>query len=134
VPKSKRKTPAKKKPPVKDEAVLDLNVADQEEFERQLLVQAMNLVYGERQAQYGHPYEIYTRVRVMWTGILGIPVSFEQVMYCIIAMKQARELQQPHPDDDNNRDIAGYVGVLDLIKQRQEALRDGSDDSPRAAR
>jgi hypothetical protein len=40
-------------------------------------------------------------------------------------LKMARELTTPHPQEDNNRDIAGYIGVLNRIKLMEKDLATG---------
>ena len=133
---SKRPTSKKKGPPPAapldaqyEEAVMDLDVKDQNEFDHLWLVEAIQLVHGDRAQQYGHPHTVYSRALPMWMGILGIPVTYTQLCYCVAALKMARELTTPHPEEDNNRDIAGYIGVLNRIKLRQIelALEDTSE-------
>lgn len=111
------------------EAEMEIDVKDQEEFDSLWLVEALRLVHGERAATYGHPAEVYARARAMWMAILGVEVSWTQFCYCLATLKMARELTNPHPDEDNNRDIAGYIGVLNRIKLRLEE----QDDSQRTA-
>lgn len=106
----------KKPAPKKKEKKMDLDVKDQDEFDHLYLTKAINLVHGERAAQYGHPKDVYSKVLPMWTGILGVPVSYEKFCFCMIALKMARELTKPGgAGDDNLVDIAGYVGVLNRI-------------------
>lgn len=122
-PQGKKKSRKKKTPPApvvphtNEEEKIDLEVESQEEFDRLWLTRAMTLVYGERQQTYGHPYDVYLRAKSMWGVVLGVNVSFTQFCYCLMLLKMCRELVGGgHPDEDNNVDIAGYVGVLNEIK------------------
>lgn len=54
----------------------------------------------------------------MWSAIIGSPISIEQVVMCMVALKLAREAGQH--EDDNIDDAIGY---LDLLKEVQ--LRSG---------
>ena len=38
-----------------------------------ILQEAQRLVYGDRQADYGHPHDDYARTARMWEAILGLP-------------------------------------------------------------
>lgn len=101
---------------------MDINVKDQAEFDDLWLVRALRLNFGEREEQYGHPYENYSRIRGLWSIIAGVPLSYTQVCYMMIALKMGRELSTPHLDEDNNVDIAGYIGVLNRIQLRLEEI------------
>lgn len=48
----------------------------------------------------------------MWSAIIGSPISIEQVVMCMVALKLAREAGQH--EDDNIDDAIGY---LDLLKE-----------------
>lgn len=79
------------------------------------LDEAQNLVYGERQGNYGHPYVDYSKTAKMWSGILGIDVSVEQAVMCMAAVKMSRELNKPKRD--NRVDLAGYAECLNRVSE-----------------
>lgn len=83
-----------------------------------VLQEANRLVYGDRQADYGHPIEDFTRTGRMWGAILGIPdVDPAKVALCMCAVKMSRECNRPKRD--NAVDLAGYAGTLALVRERQ---------------
>lgn len=50
----------------------------------------------------------------MWTAIIGSPVSPEQVLLCMAALKIAREAGQHEPD--NGVDAIGYLSMIDEVR------------------
>lgn len=87
-----------------------------------ILKSADNAVHGDRQRDYGHPFDDYTRVAGMVNALLRhklaadlTPSDIAQIMICV---KQSREVN--HPKKDNRIDLAGFAWVLDRC-QEQEA-------------
>jgi hypothetical protein len=79
-------------------------------------------VSGEcRQRDYGHPLVNHERIAAVWNVVLGrqltAPITAEQVVWCMIGVKLAREVNTPKRD--NALDVAGYVNCLDLIQQKR---------------
>ena len=119
----------KRKAPPKEEAKMDLNVKDQEEFDSLWLVQALQLVHGEREQDHGHPHDTFTLVRAGWSIIAGAPLTYTQVCYMMTWHKMARELiTGGREDEENNIDAIGYLGVLNRIK-----LKEAENEARRAA-
>lgn len=84
-----------------------------------ILEEAQRLVYGNRQADYGHPIEDFTRTGKMWGAILGTAdVSPDRVALCMVALKVSRECHRPKRD--NIVDGAGYFAALALVREKQE--------------
>lgn len=75
---------------------------------------AAQLVSGERQGEYGHPLDNYSRAAQIWSVILGADVSAEQVALCMVGMKIAREVHKPKPD--TVVDIIGYALTLHMVE------------------
>ena len=78
-----------------------------------ILYEAHNLVHGVRGEDYGHPYEDFSRTAKIWSAILGVDVTPEQVALCMIGVKISRECNKPKRD--NRVDIAGYAEALDMV-------------------
>jgi hypothetical protein len=80
------------------------------------------LVHGQRGQDYGHPYEDFSRTAKMWSAILGIEVTPQQAILCMIAVKISRECHLPKRD--NRVDIAGYAEALDMVVEFQACSMD----------
>lgn len=76
---------------------------------------AREIVYGDRQALYGDPLPSARRTAKMWSAVLGIEVTPQQVILCMIAMKISREIGGHN--HDHIVDIAGYAENLHLIEE-----------------
>lgn len=83
-----------------------------------MLDEAKGLVHGARQAAYGSPKENWARTAAIWSVILGTKVTPRQACLCMIGVKLARQVHAPKRD--NLVDIAGYIGVMDLIDIEEE--------------
>lgn len=88
---------------------------------RDLAALAVELVFGDRHADYGHPLDNLDRAARMWSVVLGIEVTAEQVCLCMVGMKIAREVNRPKMD--NPVDGMGYWLTLAAIRQ-ERMLRD----------
>ena len=82
-----------------------------------ILEEAQGLVYGDRQASYGHPLDDFSRTAKMWEAILGCAVSPEQVGLCMCAVKISRQLNRPKRD--NLVDLAGYAATVELVQDEK---------------
>ena len=80
-----------------------------------ILEEANDLVSGDRNARYGHPQVAFSQIGRMWTEIVGVPVSAEQVALCLIAMKLCRQIQKPK--HDNLVDMAGYARTIEMLQE-----------------
>ncbi len=78
-----------------------------------ILEEANKLVHGDRQADYGHPLDDFTRTALMWSAILGHTVTAEQVGLCMCAVKISRQVN--HPKRDNLVDLAGYAATVAMV-------------------
>lgn len=79
-----------------------------------ILTEAQRLVYGPREADYGHPYNDYTKTAALWSAILETEVTAKEAALCMVAVKISREVHRPKRD--NLVDIAGYAAVADRIE------------------
>jgi len=62
----------------------------------------------ERGRSYGHPRPNHLRIASLWSVILGINVTPEQVALCMVQVKVSRLIQTPDHADSID-DIAGYA-------------------------
>lgn len=74
------------------------------------LREAARLIHSERNQQYGPPAENFDRISRLWSVILGIDVSMEDVAMCMVALKMARYASKSGYQPDTWIDIAGYAG------------------------
>jgi len=81
--------------------------------EETCLQEAQRLVYGDRNASYGHPYDDFSRTAKLWSAILGHDVTAEQAALCMCAVKISRQVNSPKRD--NMVDLAGYAEVTQRI-------------------
>jgi hypothetical protein len=79
-----------------------------------LLEEAGYLVSEERQAAYGHPSKNFSETAALWSVILGIQVTPEQVALCMVQVKIARELNAHKRD--NIVDAIGYLVAYDATR------------------
>lgn len=89
--------------------------------ETSILTEANNLVHGARNESYGHPLDDFSRTAKIWSAILGIGVSAEQVGLCMIGVKISRQCNAPKRD--NMVDAAGYAETVDWVMAEKERRR-----------
>ena len=87
---------------------------------------AVSLVSGDRQNDYGHPLDDFTRAGKIWEAILGFPVTAEQVALCMVGVKIAREVHGQKLD--NAIDGIGYFLTLAMVQQ-ERAEREHKNNS-----
>lgn len=78
---------------------------------------AIDLVNQDRQKDYDHPYDNFTRIAKIWSAILDIEVTAEQVALCMVGVKIARESYQHKPD--NVVDGVGYFLTLAKVVEER---------------
>ena len=83
-----------------------------------VLMEANSLVHGDRNDDYGHPLDDFTRIAKMWSAILNVDVSAQQVGLCMCALKISRECNKPKRD--NLVDLAGYAETIDMCNAEAE--------------
>lgn len=82
-----------------------------------ILEEARRIVHGDRGENYGHPFEDFSRTAKIWSAIMDIEVTPEQVALCMIGVKISREVNRPKRD--NIVDGAGYFETLDMVKKER---------------
>lgn len=82
-----------------------------------VLEEADKIVSIDRQQDYGHPYDDYTKVAKIASVIFDKEVTPEQCAMFMIGVKISRQLNKHKRD--NLVDMAGYVKVLEMIIQKR---------------
>ena len=102
------------------------------EEEPTILDEAKALVWGDRNAAYGHPADDYARTGAIWGALLHewakksassetpIPIPAELAALCMVGVKLSREVNAPKRD--NRVDGAGYLACVDRIERRKAGL------------
>lgn len=76
-----------------------------------VLEESARIVDGDREETYGHPALNFERTAVLWSVILGHPVTVRQVALMMVGLKLAREVHQPKRD--NLVDACGYLRCIE---------------------
>lgn len=106
-----------------------------EALQETTLQEAQRLVHGNRQADYGHPLDDYTKVAAFWSIILRdimVPwakITPAQATLMMVCLKISREMNKHKRD--NMVDGAGYFEVTNMIYEEQEKRKNESGN-PRA--
>jgi hypothetical protein len=86
-----------------------------------ILETANQIINGDRARDYGSTLDNFGRIAKLWSVILGVEVTPEQHVLCMLAVKMARLCHTP-THIDSIVDIAGYAGTYEkLLKERHEA-------------
>lgn len=70
---------------------------------------AEKAIHGDRDRQYGAPKDNFARIAKLWSVILGMPITDEDVAMMMIAVKVARYASRSGFQKDTWIDIAGYA-------------------------
>lgn len=86
-----------------------------------VLKEASDLIYGERQQEYGNAQTNFDDIGHLWEPILGTRPSAEQVALCLLQLKVARAINDTRADRPIKRDtivdLAGYAGCIEKIQK-----------------
>lgn len=74
------------------------------------LREAARIISGERNLEYGGPEENFTRTAQIWSVIMGVEFTAEDVAMCMVGLKVARYANRGGFQPDTWIDIAGYAG------------------------
>ena len=77
----------------------------------EILREAAALISGDREQQYGPPARNFATIAGLWSQILGIEVTSQQVALCMIQLKMARMVNGGGNKKDTLIDVAGYAGL-----------------------
>lgn len=87
-----------------------------------ILDEAKRLTGGDRNKDYGHPLDDFSKTAAIWSAILGCRVTPEQVGLCMVGVKISRHLNSPKRD--NLVDGAGYFRTIEMIVEEKERRRE----------
>jgi hypothetical protein len=76
---------------------------------RQVLLEAAELVDGDRAKHYGPPERNLGVTARMWSAYLGVDVTPRDVAWLMVLLKVAREVQGH--SHDSSVDAAGYAAI-----------------------
>lgn len=82
-----------------------------------ILEEAQKVVYGDRQDDYGTVLENFNTIAKLWSGVLKVEVTAEQVGLCMVQVKVARQMYKPKRD--NLVDGAGYFATLEKMENER---------------
>lgn len=77
---------------------------------KDLLKEAANLIYNDRQKDYGTPQVNHDRIAKLWSVVLGIEIEPWQVALCMNQVKVSRLVESPQKED-NWVDAAAYIAI-----------------------
>ncbi len=80
-----------------------------------LAADAVQAVTGPRQRDYAHPKVNFQRIANLWSIVLDVDITPEQVALCMIQVKIAREMNRH--TRDNIVDLIGYSLTLDACQE-----------------
>lgn len=84
-----------------------------------ITAEAQSLVYGDRNAAYGHPHDDYRTTARLWEAYLDLPegrIGAKHAAMMMALVKVSRESRRPKRD--NLVDLAGYAECAWRIDQR----------------
>lgn len=91
----------------------------------ELLREAAAIIAGDRNKQYGDPSVNFSRTAQIWSVIMGIEFTEEDVAMMMVGIKVARYANKNSGfQADTWRDIAGYAGCgyeVGLIKSADDS-------------
>ena len=82
--------------------------------------EAENVVYGDRQADYGSVTENFSNIARLWSVLLKVEVTPNQVALCMVQLKIARQLNKSKMD--NLVDIVGYVLCIEKMQNEEKSI------------
>jgi len=97
----------------------------------EIIREAYDLVTGDRQDDYSHPLDDYSRTAEIFYAITGIQLSAEEAilfMVCVKLSRLANELDEGIDVPDNTRDAIGYLGCLNMVRTRQNTAEQKVED------
>jgi len=85
-------------------------ISEQQPLRVEALREAARIISSDRNKQYGAPENNFERTAQIWSVILGVPISNEDVAMMMVGLKMARYASKSGYQPDTWIDIAGYAG------------------------
>lgn len=95
-----------------------------------ILQEAENAVYGDREADYGSVLENFTTVAKLWSVVAKVELTPEQVGLMMVQLKVARQMNKAKRD--NLVDGAGYFATLEKMEEERKGTTDKPDNTRQA--
>jgi hypothetical protein len=105
-------------PPRQNSAALEPERAALEPERVEVLREAASLISVEREQQYGPPAKNLGTIAGLWSQILGIDITPQQVALCMTQLKVARMISGDNNLRDNYTDAAGYLALAWELRDR----------------
>lgn len=92
--------------------------------EANILREAETIIYGDREATYGHPAKNLESIARFWTGYLkqkyglDAPLNPEDVCWMMALLKMSRQMNSHKRD--NLVDAAGYLALIERVQGAAE--------------
>jgi hypothetical protein len=93
----------------------------------EILREAYALITGDRQRDYDHPLDDYSKVIDIFKALTGIELTVEQGILFMVSVKMARirtNLDKGSLHRDSIVDAAGYLGCLSMAYDEQQRRAD----------
>ena len=87
-------------------------------FKPSALMRAHKLVHDERQSDYGHPADDFSRTAALWRALFGWDADAKDVALAMVCVKLSR-LQASPEHHDSIVDAAGYMETYRMVMERQ---------------
>jgi len=87
----------------------------------EIVVKAYELITGDRNNDYGHPADDYSKVAEIFEALTGIHLTVQQALCFPLAMKLARmrtSRERGLWHEDSVVDAIGYIGCMSMAKRR----------------
>jgi hypothetical protein len=91
----------------------------------EILEEAHNLVTGDRQRAYSHPYDDYAKVVQIFFGLTGIELSIQEALLFMVSVKMARlrtNLERGTLHHDSLVDALGYLTCMNMVGEYTNVL------------
>ena len=87
-----------------------------------VLLEAHNLITGDRHNAYAHPLEDYTQTRDIFEALCGVSLTVEQAILFMVSVKLSRlrtAMSEGRWAHDTVVDTAGYIGCLSMVYDKK---------------
>jgi hypothetical protein len=91
---------------------------------KNILEQAQNTVYGNRDIEYGHPIDNFRNIAALWQPYLIMAMNREKTgspflnatdVACLNILQKVARLSQNQKHRDSIVDVAGYAATIERI-------------------